>query len=194
VVKALCFDRYANSDLFAVGTPGLGAVRVYRYWPELFDELAERHAVKIVELARNHRCVTEIIKIAKRMRDDRRPIAGDRLAVWCRPPTTPMAWLASNYGWSPRCGTLTRPGWSARECNNTLSVNGRLQSAGMWRRRAGTSGSVATSPPVETPLVGRGSGRAEGPIERPVALSRPALTLRWSRRSSVCGGTTTSAR
>lgn len=78
VVKALCFDHYTNSELFAVGDPDQALFAFTGTRPELLDELAARHDVGTVELTRNYRCGTEIIKVANRMRGDRPPIVGDR--------------------------------------------------------------------------------------------------------------------
>ncbi|GAB3430128.1 ATP-dependent helicase [Actinophytocola sediminis] len=88
VVKALCFDHYTNSELFAVGDPDQALFAFTGTRPELLNELAARHDVRTVELTRNYRCAAEIIKVANRMRGDRPPIVGDRpggevSAVYC---------------------------------------------------------------------------------------------------------------
>jgi DNA helicase-2/ATP-dependent DNA helicase PcrA len=88
VVKALCFDHYTASELFAVGDPDQALFAFTGTRPELLGELAARHDVRTVELTRNYRCGAEIIKAANRMRGNRPPIVGDRpggevSAVYC---------------------------------------------------------------------------------------------------------------
>lgn len=78
LVKALCFDQRAASDLFAVGDPDQAIYSFTGTRPELLYALAERSDVSAVELEQNYRCGQEIIQLANRMRQGRTPISGHR--------------------------------------------------------------------------------------------------------------------
>lgn len=78
VVKALCFDYFNGSELFAVGDPDQALFGFTGTRPELLDELAVRPDVTSVELTRNYRSRDEILKVANRMRGDRPPMVGDQ--------------------------------------------------------------------------------------------------------------------
>ena len=79
MVKALCFDYFNSSEIFAVGDPDQALFGFTGTRPELLNELASRSDITRVELAHNYRCGAEIIRIANLMRAGRRPITGDRM-------------------------------------------------------------------------------------------------------------------
>jgi DNA helicase-2/ATP-dependent DNA helicase PcrA len=78
VVKALCFDYFTGSELFAVGDPDQALFGFTGTRPELLDELAARADATPVELTRNYRSSEEIIKAANLMRRGRAPMVGDK--------------------------------------------------------------------------------------------------------------------
>ena len=72
LVRALCFDHRARTDLFAVGDPDQAIYGWTGTKPELLDELAARSDVTTVRLNINYRCAEEIMGLP------RRALVGDR--------------------------------------------------------------------------------------------------------------------
>ncbi len=78
LVRALCFDHRARSDLFAVGDPDQAIYGWTGTKPELLDELASRSDVTTVRLNINYRCADEIIAVSRRALVGHRDIRGVR--------------------------------------------------------------------------------------------------------------------
>ena len=78
LVRALCFDHRARSDLFAVGDPDQAIYGWTGTRPELLDELAGRSDVTTVRLNINYRCADEIIAVSRRALVGEREIRGVR--------------------------------------------------------------------------------------------------------------------
>jgi len=74
LVKALCFDYYNSSDLFAVGDPDQAIYGWTGSRPELLDELGARSDVTRIYLDINYRSKAEIIKHSIRILDNFRRI------------------------------------------------------------------------------------------------------------------------
>lgn len=78
LVRALCFDRDVQTELFAVGDPDQAIYGWTGTKPELLDELAGRNDVTTVRLNINYRCADEIIAISRRALAGARDIRGVR--------------------------------------------------------------------------------------------------------------------
>jgi len=78
LVKALCFDYIAGSELFAVGDPDQAILAFTGTRPELLLELSQRSDVTPVHLEKNYRCGQEIIRVASFMKQGKSTVTGDR--------------------------------------------------------------------------------------------------------------------
>jgi DNA helicase-2/ATP-dependent DNA helicase PcrA len=78
LVRALCFDHDAQTELFAVGDPDQAIYGWTGTQPELLDELAGRSEVTTVRLNINYRCAEEIIAVSRRALAGTRDIRGVR--------------------------------------------------------------------------------------------------------------------
>jgi DNA helicase-2/ATP-dependent DNA helicase PcrA len=82
LVRALCFDYRANSELFAVGDPDQAVYAFTGTRPELLAQLATEAAsqpgMRVVYLDYNYRCGAEIVRYANLMRSGRAAMTGDR--------------------------------------------------------------------------------------------------------------------
>lgn len=77
LVEALCFDHYANAELFAVGDADQAVYAWTGTRPELLDDLAGHSHVTPIELEFNYRSASAIIDVANRLRPpDRVPMKG----------------------------------------------------------------------------------------------------------------------
>jgi DNA helicase-2/ATP-dependent DNA helicase PcrA len=78
LVRALCFDRTANAELFAVGDPFQSIYGWTGSRPELLSELTQRPGVSVVQLEINYRSGNEIIRISSQALGEEREIRGLR--------------------------------------------------------------------------------------------------------------------
>jgi DNA helicase-2/ATP-dependent DNA helicase PcrA len=78
LVRALCLQEDAESNLFAVGDPDQAVYAFTGTRPELLNELSQHPAVECVELDRNYRSGNNLVALASRMRSGRVPVTGVR--------------------------------------------------------------------------------------------------------------------
>lgn len=76
LVRALCFNHAAQSELFAVGDPDQAIYGWTGTRPELLVDLAKRSEVTTVRLNINYRCADEIIAVSRRALAREREIFG----------------------------------------------------------------------------------------------------------------------
>lgn len=78
IVRAITLGEDSHSTLFAVGDPDQAIFAFSGAHPELLRRLAHEPEVRRVELERNYRCATGIIKVSLRALGETRTITGER--------------------------------------------------------------------------------------------------------------------
>lgn len=78
LVRALCFDYFNSSELFAVGDPDQAVFGFNGAKPELLHDLANRTGVTPVELELSYRCGVEIVRVAGFMKRSESRVIGIR--------------------------------------------------------------------------------------------------------------------
>ena len=67
LVRAMCFNYFTDTELFAVGDPDQAILAFTGTRPELLEELARHPMVTPVRLETNYRCHPEIVAVANRL-------------------------------------------------------------------------------------------------------------------------------
>jgi DNA helicase II / ATP-dependent DNA helicase PcrA len=81
LVRAMCFNYYTDTELFAVGDPDQAILAFTGTRPELLEELANHSMVTPVRLETNYRCHPEIVAVANRLWRRGSPLAGPQACV-----------------------------------------------------------------------------------------------------------------
>ncbi|NEW30413.1 ATP-dependent helicase [Nocardia cyriacigeorgica] len=102
LVKALCFDYFTESDLFAVGDPDQAVFGFNGAKPELLHDLSCRQGVTPIQLKSNYRSGHEILRVAKSMKHSEYEVVGRRVggrvrATFCPGGSAGQSVQAADY-------------------------------------------------------------------------------------------------